>query len=749
MDERAELLRLIAEERARREEVERRVLAEQALRKEERLRREQAESRCRALREETERRMLEEAKRSQPQKLLPFLEACHSLSLATQSEAGRFETRNSEPPVPSGRLYPRRMIPWLDFQARQDETWKQLADPSFTDQHIFPSQYMCDCIQSQIKRIGSEPEACQFESDTVESAVQNMINLVNDNTLLQDRLGLQGTVTFGSHPTSGIDDDDESESFTFFTSQFWIYENLDGRKFAKTAIENISPHDLTQDVVNKGLVSEIQPLRDVINESGKDSTSAPRARATAAVTQLFSRMIAKGIQYGYVGTGQTYVFLYIPDDPSIVYYHVSVPNKDVRDDDECRLHKTAVGQVFAFVLRSLPVESPPQSWYDAAAKLGVWPVETEDVHNLIHKPVCEGEEPRASARETRHRRNFTRSPIRTRSHSKQSKNESRRRDDIGNEAVPPPLHQSTCPGKIAAASVSVERQAQDEKATRQRSGPGQEDIQNRPYCTHGCLLGLAYGGPMDVKCPNAGSHGPRHIGRTKFLRLVRAQLAKDRGPEADVMPLHLSGAIGALFKVRLSTYGYTLVAKGAKRSKLEFLEHEKKVYDQLRPIQGKHVPVCIGLTDLILPYHYDGRVFENLLFLSWGGRPLYRCLKELNEKAITAAVISAYASLHQLHVFHADAEVRNITYDGTPLIVDFERAKLRRRQPLGAMSRNRIQKRKSDMVEKQRDYLFAQELRLVAFDISTYYNHAREKPMPTGSGVVGEPNARFDRNTQP
>jgi hypothetical protein len=37
-------------------------------------------------------------------------------------------------------------------------------------------------------------------------------------------------------------------------------------------------------------------------------------------------MVRKGIQYGYVYTRQAFVFLYIPDNPAIVYYYVYVPN---------------------------------------------------------------------------------------------------------------------------------------------------------------------------------------------------------------------------------------------------------------------------------------------------------------------------------------------------------------------------------------------------------------------------------------
>lgn len=68
-------------------------------------------------------------------------------------------------------------------------------------------------------------------------------------------------------------------------------------------------------------------------------------------------MVNKGIKYGYVCTGQTPIFLHIPDDPSVAYHFVCVPNLDVLEDYENRLHRTTVAQVFAFVLQAL--RSPP------------------------------------------------------------------------------------------------------------------------------------------------------------------------------------------------------------------------------------------------------------------------------------------------------------------------------------------------------------------------------------------------------
>ena len=46
-------------------------------------------------------------------------------------------------------------------------------------------------------------------------------------------------------------------------------------------------------------------------------TSALNPLVAAVITQLFSSMIRKGIQWGYVFVGEAIIFLYIPDDPPL------------------------------------------------------------------------------------------------------------------------------------------------------------------------------------------------------------------------------------------------------------------------------------------------------------------------------------------------------------------------------------------------------------------------------------------------
>ncbi|KAL1845632.1 hypothetical protein Daus18300_014487 [Diaporthe australafricana] len=692
MDEVAKLREALAKEQRRREEAESRASDAQRRREEEQRRRE--EEQCR--REKAE----QVARTSQPQTLGCYLEACHSLSLAMKM----------------------------------------------------------NYVRSLLSPISSEHGLRSFERDTVENAVQKLISAVYNNPLLRNSLGLQGAVTFESHTNLGTTDDNLSKSLENMSlpedsagdtalaptaairkprrpakgkgnraDQFCIYRTSDGANVPTTAIEYKAPHKLSQDEVVTGLSSEVWPARDVINKEGEGFVFASKALAAAVITQLFSYMISKGIQYGYVSTGQTFIFLYIPDDPTVVFYSVCVPNLDVLEDDENRLHRTAVAQVFAFILRAIRARPPPQSWHEAAERLDTWGVEFEDVLSKIPATVRKAKE-RASPYKPQRWRGFTRSPIRTRSRCQQPNIQSPYddNDDDGNDAPPSPSPgQLTRSGGKLANAISGRKDATSSSGSAKGGGGGGEkrqDIKDRPYCTHRCLLGLAFGRRrVDESCPNAPYHARSHMRRADFLRLLRMQLATDRGPDADSVPLYVKGAVGSLFKVRLSASGYTLVAKGVQSEHHDRLRHEETVYNRLADIQGKRVPVCVGLIDLDLPFYCDGGVFNHVLLLSWAGQPLSRCIDQVNKVTAMDAITMAYTEIHRLGVRHDDAELRNVMYDGNFMVIDFERAKLCSnerakvsRQPLGPVSPNgQSRKRKWEALQKQGRDPFAEELHSV------------------------------------
>lgn len=167
---------------------------------------------------------------------------------------------------------------------------------------------------------------------------------------------------------------------------------------------------------------------------------------------------------------------------------------------------------------------------------------------------------------------------------------------------------------------------------------------------------------MDEECPNVEHHASKHISRNEFLRLIQEQLAIDRGIDADCMPLYISGGRGSLFKVRLSSHGYTLLAKGVESMDTDSLRHEEKMYGHLCDLQGDYIPVCVGLIDLIEPYYYDCGVFKHFMFLSYAGRPVLRELRKV-EGYIIDQILAALDQLHKHRVLHDNAEPRNVLYD--------------------------------------------------------------------------------------
>jgi hypothetical protein len=127
--------------------------------------------------------------------------------------------------------------------------------------------------------------------------------------------------------------------------------------------------------------------RDVINEDGDDFEYYATRLVAAVITQCFSYMVDMGVRKDKLDTGEALVYLYIPDDPSIVQFFLCVPNKDVVDDDEFRLHRTAVAQDLAFTLNALQDDHPSQSWYDAAKNLDTWKIEYLDILRDIPESV--------------------------------------------------------------------------------------------------------------------------------------------------------------------------------------------------------------------------------------------------------------------------------------------------------------------------------------------------------------------------
>ena len=180
--------------------------------REEQRRREVAEGR--ALEEQHQREEAEErARASQPLSLNPYLEICHTLRLAIDVVTDRSLITQGDTTNPTGRFYPRRIIPWDAFATEQEKVWADLSfGPSFASRSAFPSRHQLEYVKSVLHPISSEIGLRNGERDVVENAVQKLMDATYADPTLRNHLGLNGTVTFESHTNLGITEESLSES---------------------------------------------------------------------------------------------------------------------------------------------------------------------------------------------------------------------------------------------------------------------------------------------------------------------------------------------------------------------------------------------------------------------------------------------------------------------------------------------------------------------------------------------------------
>ncbi|KAL5621341.1 hypothetical protein BROUX41_006811 [Berkeleyomyces rouxiae] len=161
----------------------------------------------------------------------------------------------------------------------------------------------------------------------------------------------------------------------------------------------------------------------------------------------------------------------------------------------------------------------------------------------------------------------------------------------------------------------------------------------RAFCTQGCLRGLVHGEGMDPGCPNVLLHmqaarrdsGSLWISAEHALtldeprELVQLQLLSNAEQDCDcILERGLVGSIGYLFKITVTGYGYTFVAKGVGSLDNYRLLREVHVYERLAEQQGVTIPVRLGIVPLLLPYPMtNGVLITHMLLMSYANLGLH------------------------------------------------------------------------------------------------------------------------------
>ena len=707
-------------------------------------------------------------KRVQNTNLQEFLDAVHvHLSTSIRVELDPTLTTKGDIPEPKGKVCPNFIRKWENFDQCQRDVWKKVVSTgdAFSSARTFKSVHYFEQQGPDVrkKKIASEKSLEYFERFTLETHVESLLEHLNACDSMADKFGLRGGIVFEDHQNTLSDNYDETKQRldekipttpvkqsgtsqvkrfrpggSSYPDAFCVYRRDDQKQVPLIAVELKPPHKLPIPILETGL-RDMKPMEDVVNRATEplkkeDPAGYFEFRAdrlvAAAIVQTFSYMIEHGLEYGYLGTGEAYVFLRVrEDDPGTVYYHLSRPNDDVGEEtgwqpdssDENRLHLTAVAQVSAFCLQAVKKTPRSQEWQEIARKtLPTWEVDYNailmeipetDRKELYQSPyvpsikkfkqAASGETPEVF-RSKRPDRKSSKScapgtdkfQLRSRPDSSDSEDGSDEDDNGGPGPQPTPSKAHRPPSARVADNKN--------KKVGQERSYGQE----RPYCTQKCLLGILDQAELDDQCPNVldhaqeGTHGHHNLDSQDFLWLIQDQLFKDR--DTDCEPWWVQGARGAMFKVTLTSHGYTVAAKATVFAFVTDLKHEAGVYECLRKLQGTYVPVCLGGVDLLKPYYYRGVELIHMMFMAWGGRSLGRCGPSLGliGEDVSQMAAEGVEAMHALGVLHRDLALRNMLWNeecGRVMFVDFERSvvfetKQKQRQPLGVISGNRKRK---------------------------------------------------------
>ncbi|PYI09802.1 hypothetical protein BO78DRAFT_394683 [Aspergillus sclerotiicarbonarius CBS 121057] len=734
-EEIARLRRQLEEAEQRHDEDKRR--QEEAERRQEEAEQRQKEAEQRQ--KEAEQRQKELERRLKPNTLRGLLAGCHRLSRALKVETRLTLTTQGDTTNPVNRLLPARIAPWDDFPSLQEEVWRRIENAgAFMERALFPSNNDLDFVRSTVsgKRINSEISLQNFERKTVDDLLEMIINALTSNEEVRRQFHIQGQVVFQDRPDpESLTEQSLEETMDHLhigatqehsqpgssnshmrphgqagrrrnrrADQFCVHVDAGESRKPVYVVEFKAPHKLTLPELIVGL-HEMRPAQDVIDQDGDTFEFHATRLVAAVITQIFSYMIDTGVQYGYICTGQAFVFLHIPEDPTTVYYYLCVPNEDVEADGDNNLHRTAVGQVLAFTLTALVAGLPPQEWHDAAQeRLATWKVEYFDVLRDIPETIRK--EPPSSVYKPSSWKPMKRSPYNTRSKStcrphrttpEATSGESTDTDgDLQSPSLAPAARGRRGRGSRNQATAGRGRGRVRGRGDGQNDAAGSRNMKEqltRQYCTMGCIRGLATGGQLDPRCPNVGEHGnfKRHrITAKQFIYKLHAQLKQSRSKGFE--QLHIRGRTGFMLKASLLSHGYTVIIKGTTARREHSLQMEIDTYRHLRTLQGYQIPVCLGDFELGIPYWYHGELLTRMMVLGWSGIRAHNAINRDNASSFESERTNLLDCLQSHGIVHRDSAWRNILWDesaGRLVMIDLEEVSwTERRLPLMRTSGN-------------------------------------------------------------
>ena len=466
-------------------------------------------------------------------------------------------------------------------------------------------------------------------------------------------------------------------------------------------------HKMTLQILREGVKN--MRLDDIINDPRRFTdpkrgfTQLAEEFVAKVATQIYDYMLKSGIEYGCIATGEALVFVRI-DYGSLarnMYYHLAEPKFEHDDADSMGLPAvslTAVAQLFSFTLMAFGATSHNQEARSEALRDAMrW---TKDDAKLLRKmsdPQIKPSPPPSAYKGKSYP--ITTSPPVTRSKSRQITRERCRSEGAGTEQDnnsssgdegpnSSPTRKQGQPGSRSQHSLATRSKnhststLQDGKNDKQNTRGTAHDFD---YCTESCLLGLTQDQPLNPRCPNYHMHqlhsdsNGHHISIASALRLIKEQLHRDL--DDYCIDLKKQGARGMLFKIVLMPFSYCFVGKGTRDVFVPDLKHEGQMYQHMRALQARHIPVHLGNIDMSRPWYGLGFEIIHMLLLSFAGSHYPQlCGGTWSQEQKTAweqGIHDFVAEANQLGIRHNDLEHQNILYHaklGCSRVIDFERS---------------------------------------------------------------------------
>ncbi|KAM3547180.1 hypothetical protein MY1884_009682, partial [Beauveria asiatica] len=666
---------------------------------------------------------------TRPTTLDEYIAACHSFVYSRFAiETDPDLTSKGSITNPRDKWCPQSLRAWSDFLEIQRIVFGSIYDTFPTEERVFENRNFLTGLGSRVSQrpIQDEKTLEYFLHISVEDPVRVIIERLKMVQDARAAFALGDGVIFENHPHALSEVADEVvDSGTPATAsapprtpdhrrdlnklrpdQICVYRSDNTALSRRTMIyisEYKPPHKLTAPHLRVGL-RDMDIYKEVVNRKTIPTAADPDAlfryhaeRLTAsAITQTYHYMIESGLEYSLLTTGEAIVFLKVDwTDPGTLYYHLAEPAHEVMPHLSHFHICTAVGQYLAFTLLALggPGERRGHGQDErdrARTGLKTWNEDFETTLRSIPASARSAPDSSSDYAPTTYG-GVDRSPLVSRRKTRQyyrdhpdehfTRQEDREPSDDESMSRPPDT-----PTPLGRGVRQTTRRS-ERLAHRTRGGCSQ---QQRQYCTQKCLLGMVNGRLLDPKCPNLSSHnkgytkigpGQHPVSHSEFLRLLERQL-KD-SLDDGITPLGVGGARGVLFQVSLLAYGYTFISKGTVRAFIKDLDHERAVYERLRPIQGMFVPVFLGVVDLRPMnriYYYDHRVYiVHMTFLSWGGCSIERMRSTTGKSISEGAALRSLRALHSEGVIHRDVRFANMLFNsetGTVMMIDFERSTL-------------------------------------------------------------------------